>query len=189
MDKKLAQQLKVNFRKKVFDMLEMISTRDEQLDYQNEGSIASVSAELLKKQYWFYEITLLLFFTYFTFRLYSIISIVYAPVGCFNQWWVNPYDSFNSPIILFGLLGLLIAVLFVLLVWVHRPKLKSWRTAFVVFFAVVLIDFFGANYLVWKYAQHDAGFITKEEFRSTIGMDPNAKLPIYRTTEQPRQCK
>jgi len=65
MDNEFRQQLKANFRKEVFEVLELISSREEQLAYQHKVPIAYVSAELfnqwedcyqiLKVQEWYSE--------------------------------------------------------------------------------------------------------------------------------------
>ncbi|TGD70528.1 hypothetical protein E4634_21000 [Mangrovimicrobium sediminis] len=49
MDRELREQLKKNFRKEVFDVLELISSKEEQLDYQEKAPIAYVSAELFNQ--------------------------------------------------------------------------------------------------------------------------------------------
>lgn len=49
MDTKLREQLKANFRKEVFDVLNLISSKEEQLDYQAKAPIAYVSAELFNQ--------------------------------------------------------------------------------------------------------------------------------------------
>ncbi|MFV8782388.1 hypothetical protein ACNKU7_08190 [Microbulbifer sp. SA54] len=49
MNRELREQLKHNFRKEVFEVLELISSREEQLDYQEKVPIAYVSAELFNQ--------------------------------------------------------------------------------------------------------------------------------------------
>ncbi|WP_444902858.1 hypothetical protein ACJJIU_13105 [Microbulbifer sp. CnH-101-E] len=63
MDTELREQLKTNFRKEVFEVLDLISSKEELLDYQAKAPIAYVSAELfnqwedcyqiLKEQDWY----------------------------------------------------------------------------------------------------------------------------------------
>ncbi|MBK1853220.1 hypothetical protein FE845_17880 [Marinobacter sp. 1-4A] len=65
MDNELREQLKTNFRKEVFEVLDLISSKEEQLDYQAKAPIAYVSAELFnqwddcyqipKEQEWYKE--------------------------------------------------------------------------------------------------------------------------------------
>jgi hypothetical protein len=65
MDTELREQLKSNFRKEVFDVIQLISSKEEQLDYQVRAPIAYVSSELFnqweecyqipKVQSWFQE--------------------------------------------------------------------------------------------------------------------------------------
>jgi hypothetical protein len=45
----LREQLKTNFRKEVFEVLELISSKEKQLDYQAKVPIAYVSAELFNQ--------------------------------------------------------------------------------------------------------------------------------------------
>ena len=49
MDTELREQLKANFRKEVFEVLDLISSKEEQLDYQAKAPIAYVSAELFNQ--------------------------------------------------------------------------------------------------------------------------------------------
>jgi hypothetical protein len=49
MDNVLREQLKTNFRKEVFEILDLISSKEEQLDYQAKVPIAYVSAELFNQ--------------------------------------------------------------------------------------------------------------------------------------------
>ena len=49
MDTELREQLKTNFRKEVFEMLDLMSSKEEQLDYQAKAPIAHVSAELFNQ--------------------------------------------------------------------------------------------------------------------------------------------
>ena len=49
MDTSRREQLKINFRKEVFEVLELIASKEEQLDYQAKVPIAYVSAELFNQ--------------------------------------------------------------------------------------------------------------------------------------------
>jgi hypothetical protein len=49
MNTELREQLKTNFRKEVFEVLDLISSKEEQLDYQAKVPIAYVSAELFNQ--------------------------------------------------------------------------------------------------------------------------------------------
>jgi hypothetical protein len=65
MDPELRKELQTNFRKEVFDVLTLISSKEEQLEYQEKVPIAYVSAELFnlwdscyqtpKNQDWYVE--------------------------------------------------------------------------------------------------------------------------------------
>ena len=49
METKQRKELQKHFRKEVFEVLELISSKDEQLDYQEKAPIAYVSAELFNQ--------------------------------------------------------------------------------------------------------------------------------------------
>ena len=49
MDTPRREQLKINFRKEVFEVLALIASKEEQLDYQAKVPIAYVSAELFNQ--------------------------------------------------------------------------------------------------------------------------------------------
>lgn len=49
MDTELREQLKTNFRREVFEVLNLIASKEEQLDYQAKMPIAYVSAELFNQ--------------------------------------------------------------------------------------------------------------------------------------------
>lgn len=51
MEMSMNHQLRENYRKETFDTLDLISSKNEQLDYQNKVPIAQVSAEL----FWSWE--------------------------------------------------------------------------------------------------------------------------------------
>ena len=49
MDTSRREQLKINFRKEVFEVLELIASKEEQLDYQAKVPVAYISAELFNQ--------------------------------------------------------------------------------------------------------------------------------------------